>query len=92
MSLGGKPAPVIDGMTGEQRFFLGYAQSWRGKVRDAAKLAQLTADPHSPDAERAKTVRNMDDWYTAFGAKPGDKLYLAPEKRVKIWFSRSSRR
>jgi putative endopeptidase len=85
MSLGGKPAPVIDGMTGEQRFFLGYAQSWRGKVRDAAKLAQLTSDPHSPDAERAKTVRNMDPWYAAFGAKPGDKLYLAPADRVKIW-------
>ena len=85
MSLGGKPAPVIDGMTGEQRFFLGYAQSWRGKVRDAAKLSQLTSDPHSPDAERAKTVRNMDAWYTAFGAKPGDKLYLAPADRVKIW-------
>ena len=85
MSLGGKPALVIDGMTGEQRFFLGYAQSWRGKVRDAAKLSQLTSDPHSPDAERAKTVRNMDAWYTAFGAKPGDKLYLAPADRVKIW-------
>ncbi len=85
MSLGGKPAPVIDGMTGEQRFFLGYAQAWRGKVRDAAKLAQLTSDPHSPDAERAKTVRNMDPWYAAFGAKPGDKLYLAPADRVKIW-------
>jgi putative endopeptidase len=85
MSLGGKPAPVIDGMSGEQRFFLGYAQSWRGKRRDAAKLAQLTSDPHSPDAERAKTVRNMDPWYAAFGAKPGDKLYLAPADRVKIW-------
>jgi putative endopeptidase len=85
MSLGGKPAPVIDGMTGEQRFFLGFAQSWRGKVRDAAKLAQLTSDPHSPDAERAQTVRNMDPWYAAFGAKPGDRLYLAPADRVKIW-------
>ena len=85
MSLGGKPAPVIDGMTGEQRFFLGYAQSWRGKRRDAAKLAQLTSDPHSPDAERTKTVRNMDPWYDAFGVKPGDKLYLAPGDRVKIW-------
>lgn len=85
MSLGGKPAPVIDGMTGEQRFFLGYAQSWRSKRRDEAKLAQLTSDPHSPDAERTKTVRNMDAWYDAFGAKPGDKLYLAPADRVKIW-------
>jgi putative endopeptidase len=85
MSLGGKPAPVIDGMTGEQRFFLGYAQSWRGKLRDAAKLSQLTSDPHSPDAERTKTVRNMDPWYDAFGVKPGDKLYLAPADRVKIW-------
>lgn len=85
MSLGGKPAPVIDGMTGEQRFFLGYAQSWRGKRRDEAKLAQLTSDPHSPDAERTKTVRNMDAWYDAFAVKPGDKLYLAPADRVKIW-------
>ncbi|MBC7505318.1 MAG: M13 family metallopeptidase, partial [Sandarakinorhabdus sp.] len=74
LSLGGKPAPVIDGMTGEQRFFLGYGQAWRGKRRDAATLAQLTSDPHSPNVERASTVRNMDDWYTAFGAKPGEKL------------------
>ena len=85
LSLGGKPAPVIDGMTGEQRFFLGYAQAWRGKRRDAATLAQLTSDPHSPSAERASTVRNMDAWYAAFGAKPGEKLYLAPGERVKIW-------
>lgn len=85
LSLGGKPAPVIDGMTGEQRFFLGYAQAWRGKLRDAAKLAQLTSDPHSPGAERASTVRNMDAWYEAFGARPGEKLYLAPKDRVKIW-------
>ena len=85
LSLGGEPAPVIDGMTGDQRFFLGYAQAWRGKRRDAAKLAQLTSDPHSPDAERTKTVRNMDEWYSAFAVKPGEKLYLAPKDRVKIW-------
>ena len=85
LSLGGKPAPVIDGMTGEQRFFLGYAQAWRGKRRDAATLAQLTSDPHSPDAERTKTVRNMDEWYSAFAVKPGEKLFLAPKDRVKIW-------
>ncbi|KAB7643889.1 M13 family metallopeptidase [Polymorphobacter fuscus] len=84
-SLDGKPAPVIDGMTGEQRFFLGYAQAWRGKVRDAALLSQLTSDPHSPNVERADTVRNMDAWYDAFGVKPGDKLYLAPKDRVHIW-------
>jgi hypothetical protein len=57
----------------------------RGKLRDEAKLSQLTSDPHSPDAERTQTVRNMDAWYTAFGAQPGDKLYLAPADRVKIW-------
>ena len=85
LSLGGKPAPVIDGMTGDQRFFLGYAQAWRGKRRDAAKLAQLTSDPHSPDAERTKTVRNMDEWYSAFAVKPGEKLFLAQQDRVKIW-------
>ena len=85
LSLGDKPAPVIDDMTGEQRFFLGYAQAWRGKRRDAATLAQLASDPHSPSAERASTVRNMDAWYDAFGAKPGEQLYLAPGERVKIW-------
>lgn len=84
-SLGGKPAPVIDGFTGEQRFFLGYAQAWRGKVREQALLQRLTSDPHSPGEYRAQTVRNLDGWYEAFGVKPGDRLYLAPGARVKLW-------
>ena len=84
-SLGGKPAPVIDGLTGDQRFFLAFAQSWRSKTRDAALRAQVIGDGHSPGAFRAQTVRNIDAWYDAFGAKDGQKLYLAPESRVRIW-------
>jgi len=85
LSLHGKPAPVIDGLTGDQRFFLGYAQVWRGKRRDAAVLSQLTSNPHSPEKERVYEVRNFDPWYAAFGVVPGDKLYLKPEDRVRIW-------
>ena len=84
-SLGGKPAPVIDGMTGDQRFFLAFAQSWLGYSRPAALRQQLITDGHAPDQYRASTVRNIDDWYAAFGVKPGDALYLPPEKRVKVW-------
>jgi putative endopeptidase len=84
-SLGGKPAPVIDGFTGAQRFFLGYAQVWRGKFREKSVLQRLTSDPHSPGEYRAQTVRNLDEWYAAFDVKPGDALYLAPEDRVKLW-------
>jgi putative endopeptidase len=84
-SLGGKPAPVIDGFTGEQRFFLGFAQAWRSKYREPIVLQILSGDPHTPSEFRPNTVRNMDAWYEAFGVKPGDKLYLAPEKRVKLW-------
>ena len=84
-SLGGKPAPVIDGLTGDQRFFLAYAQSWLGYDRPAALRQQLITDGHAPDQYRAFTVRNLDDWYKAFGVKPGDALYLPPEKRVKVW-------
>ena len=85
LSLGGKPAPVIDGLTGDQRFFLGYAQVWRQKVRDEAMLAQLTSDPHSPAKQRVAEVRNFAPWYDAFSVKPGDKLYLTPDERVRIW-------
>ena len=85
LSLHGQPAPVIDGLTGDQRFFLGYAQVWRGKRRDAATLAGLTADPHSPEKFRTYEVRNFDPWYAAFDVKPGDKLFLAPDARVRIW-------
>jgi putative endopeptidase len=84
-SLNGKPSPVIDGMTGDQRFFLAYAQSHRGKLRDAALRARVTTDVHAPGPWRVLTVRNLDSWYPAFGVKEGQKLYLAPDKRVKIW-------
>lgn len=84
-SLKGKEAPVIDGLTGDQRFFLAYAQSWLGYSRPAALRQQLITDGHAPDQYRAFTVRNLDDWYAAFGVKPGDAMYLPPEKRVKVW-------
>ena len=84
-SLGGKPAPVINGLSGDQRFFLAFAQSWREKTRDAALRAQVISDGHSPGNFRAQTVRNIDGWYDAFSPKPGEKLYLAPKDRVKIW-------
>ena len=84
-SLGGKPAPVIDGLTGDQRFFLAFAQSWREKTRDAALRAQIVGDGHSPGRFRAQTVRNLDAWYDAFPSQPGEKLYLEPADRVRIW-------
>ncbi|RDI97206.1 M13 family peptidase [Dyella solisilvae] len=85
-SLHGKPAPVIDGLTGDQRVFLGWAQAWRGKLTDDAIRRQVTSDPHSPRTFRVNgPVRNIDGWYEAFGVKAGDKLYLSPEERVRIW-------
>ncbi|MDQ6623022.1 MAG: M13 family metallopeptidase, partial [Verrucomicrobiota bacterium] len=85
-SLKGKPAPVLDGLTGEQRVFLGWAQAWRGKLRDDAIRKQVVSDPHSPRQYRVNgPVRNIDDWYEAFAVKPNDKLYVAPENRVRIW-------
>ena len=85
-SLGGRPAPVIDGLTGDQRFFMGYAQAWRGKIREAALLSQIKSDPHSPEESRVNgTVRNQDAFYPAFDVKPGDKMYLPPAERVSIW-------
>ncbi|MET0506327.1 MAG: M13 family metallopeptidase [Luteibacter sp.] len=84
-SLGGKPAPVIDGLGGDQRFFLAFAQSWRTKTRDAALRQQVIGDGHAPGEFRAQTVRNLDPWYDAFQPKPGQKLYLDPKQRVKIW-------
>jgi len=84
-SLNGKEAPVIDGLTGDQRFFIAYAQSWASKMRDETLRARIATDGHSPGQYRALTVRNIDPWYAAFNVKPGDKLYLAPEKRVKVW-------
>jgi putative endopeptidase len=85
-SLKGKPAPVIDGYTGEQRVFLGWAQAWRGQLRDDAMRRMVASDPHSPRQFRVNgPVRNIDAWYAAFGVKPGEGLYLAPEERVRIW-------
>jgi len=84
-SLGDKPAPVIDGLSGDQRFFLAYAQTWRSKIRDAALRQRILTDGHAPAAQRAQTVRNLDAWYDAWGAKPGEALYLAPAERIKIW-------
>jgi predicted metalloendopeptidase len=85
LSLGGAPAPQVDGFTGEQQFFLGFAQSWRQKVREAKLRSRLVTDGHAPAEYRADTVRNLDTWYAAFDPKPGQALYLAPADRVKIW-------
>jgi predicted metalloendopeptidase len=84
-SLGGAPAPVVDGLTGDQQFFLGYAQSNQGKEREAALRAQIAMDGHAPEKWRALTVRNLDAWYTAFDVRPGQALWLAPEARVRVW-------
>jgi putative endopeptidase len=84
-SLHGKPAPVIDGLTGDERFFLAYAQGWRVKIRDAELRQRLSTDVHAPDNIRAQAVRNIDGWYAPFHVQPGQKLYLSPDERVKIW-------
>jgi putative endopeptidase len=84
-SLNGAAPPVIGGMTADQRFYLGWAQVWRCKDREPALRQQLLTDPHSPCPVRTDVVRNMDPWYQAFGVKPGQKLYLAPADRVRIW-------
>ncbi|HUO94297.1 MAG TPA: M13 family metallopeptidase [Rhizomicrobium sp.] len=85
-SLGGKPAPVVGGLTGDQRVFLGWAQVWRGKVTDSYVKKQVVSDPHSPRQFRVNgVVHNIDAWYASFDVKPGQKLYVAPEKRVHIW-------
>jgi len=86
LSLQGKPAPVIDALTGDQRFFMSYAQSWRDKVTEDEARRRLVSDVHAPEKYRVNgVVRNIDAWYEAFGVKPGDTLYLAPEDRVHIW-------
>jgi putative endopeptidase len=85
-SLHGKPAPVIDGFTGDQRVFFGWAQVWRAKLRPDAARQRLVVDPHSPPVARVNgPVQNIDAWYTAFGVKPGDTLYRKPADRVQIW-------
>lgn len=86
LSLNGQPPLAIDGLSGDERFFLGFAQVWRGKTRDQALVQQLKSDPHSPEEIRANgTVRNHPGYYSTFGVKAGDKMYLPPEKRVSIW-------
>jgi putative endopeptidase len=84
LSLHGKPDRVIDGYTGDQRFFLGFGQVWRNKMREAAMMQQLTTDPHSPGQLRPNVVRNFDQWYKAFNVTSG-ALYLPPEQRIHIW-------
>ncbi|WP_454718249.1 M13 family metallopeptidase [Caulobacter segnis] len=86
VSLKGQPSPVLDGFTGDQRVYLGWAQVWRQKSRDDALKQQIASDPHSPSYYRVNgTIRNQDGWYSAFDVKPTDKLYVAPADRVKIW-------
>jgi putative endopeptidase len=84
-SLNGKEPPVINGLTGDQRFFLGWAQVWRRNYREANLRQRLLTDPHSPSIQRANVVRNLDKWYDAFQPKQGEDLYLKPEDRVRIW-------
>jgi putative endopeptidase len=84
-SLGCKPAPVLDGFTGDQRFYLGWAQVWRRNYREANLRQRLLTDPHSPSEQRVAVVRNLDPWYSAYQVLPGMTLYLPPEQRVRIW-------
>jgi predicted metalloendopeptidase len=86
LSLGGKEAPVIDGFTGDQRFFMGFSQIWRQKMREQQQIVQLKTDPHSPGQFRTNGVLvNQPGFYEAFGVKEGDKMYVAPKDRITIW-------
>ena len=77
---------MLAGLTGDQRFFIAYGQSWRSKIREGALRERLLTDPHSPPEYRVNgVVRNVEAWYKAFDVKPGDKMYLPPEERVSIW-------
>ena len=82
---GGKSAPRLDGFTGDQRFFLAFAQVWRRKQRPEALRSLLMTDGHAPAEFRADTVRNIDAWYPAFDVQPSRRLYLAPDARVRVW-------
>ena len=81
----GAPSKPVDGMNGDQQFFLAFGQTWRTKMREAAERQRILTDPHAPGEFRAETVRNFDAWYKAFNVQPGEKLYLAPDQRVHIW-------
>ena len=85
LSLQGKPDSVQDGLSGEQRFFISFGQSWRAKIREPEMRRRIATDGHAPDQYRADTVRNLDAWYSAFSVSPGQKLYLAPKDRVHVW-------
>jgi putative endopeptidase len=86
ISLNGKEAPVLDGLSGDQRFYMGWAQAWRAKVRDSAAILQTKSDPHSLPEFRVKgALVNQEGYYKAFDVKEGDKMYQPPEKRVSIW-------
>ncbi len=85
ISLGNKPAKPIGGFSGDQRFFLGFGQIWQTKYRDATLLRQLTTDPHTAGHYRPYVARNLDAWYAAFSVQPGEKFYLKPEDRIKVW-------
>jgi putative endopeptidase len=84
-SLGRRPAPVLGGFTADQRFFMGYAQMYRTLQREGFLRQQLATDPHSPGEWRAAEVRNVDAWYAAFDVKPGARMFLPPDQRVKVW-------
>jgi len=86
ISRGGQAAPVLDGFTGDKRVFLAFAQVWRTKFRDGDLRTRILSDAHAPAPFRVRgTMRNVEDWYTAFDVKPGETYYLPPEKRVKLW-------
>jgi predicted metalloendopeptidase len=85
LSLNGQPGPVLDGMTGDQRFFISFGQSWREKIREAALRNQILTNGHAPDQYRSATVRNIDRWYDAFSVTPSAKMYLDPKDRVRVW-------
>jgi putative endopeptidase len=85
-SLGGKEAPILDGYTGDQRFFLGRAQMWRAKFSPEFTRNQVATGSNAPPYMRINgPVSNVDGWYSAFGVQPGDKLYIPPEQRVRLW-------
>lgn len=86
IAVGGKVAPTIDSFTGDQRFFLGYAQIWRSKIRSEAMKVRLATDPHSPGEFRCNQIlKNLSEFHNAFGVKPGDALFMDESERVRIW-------
>jgi predicted metalloendopeptidase len=86
LSLAGRPSPTLDGLTGDQRFYLGWVQVWRGKTRENEEIQRIKTDPHSPPAVRGTApLVNQDGFYPAFGVQPGDKMYHPPDQRVVIW-------